>query len=39
MKDLIDNLEDAVYTGRGDEPFDAKERIGDLVRKIEKEIR
>ena len=39
MKDLIDNLEDAVYTGRGDEPFDAKERIGDLVKKIEKEIR
>lgn len=39
LRKLIGRLEDAVYTGKGDEAFEMEEDIRKLVKQIEKEIR
>ncbi|MBW1765516.1 MAG: protein BatD [Deltaproteobacteria bacterium] len=39
LHDLVRVLEDAVYTGRGDESCSVAEKIVELIRKVEREIR
>ncbi len=39
LQAILQGLEDAVYTGKGDEPYDIGEDIPRLINRIEKEVR
>ena len=39
LQDIIRELEDAVYTGKGEEVFDIIKEIPGLIRRVEKEVR
>ena len=39
MRKLVQKLEDAIYTGKGNAPCDMGKDIPKFIRKIEKEIR
>jgi hypothetical protein len=39
LGELLGRIEDAVYSGKGREPFEAAEEIPKIIKQIEKEIR